>query len=115
MSGKPLKLKELYPVKFTPVVNDDSKPAITKDARYMCPVTHDLLGNSVPTAVLKPTGDVVTMECVENIIKKDWLCPLTGKPLKETDIIVMKRGGTGFSGSGNTLKAKAFRPSMQTS
>ncbi|XP_065065637.1 nitric oxide synthase-interacting protein-like [Rhopilema esculentum] len=115
MSGKPLKLKELYPVKFTPVVNDDSKPTIAKDARYMCPVTHDLLGNSVPCAVLKPTGDVVTMECVENIIKKDWLCPLTGKPLKETDIIEMNRGGTGFSGSGNELKAKSFRPSMQTS
>lgn len=81
----------------------------------MCPVTHDMLGNSVPSAVLKPTGDVVTMDCVENIIKKDWMCPLTGKPLKESDIIPMKRGGTGFSGAGVDLNAKSYRPSMQTS
>ena len=81
----------------------------------MCPVTHDVLGNSVPCAVLKPTGDVVTLDCVEKIIKKDWLCPLTGKQLKEDDIIEMKRGGTGFAGGGAKLKAKSYRPSMHTS
>jgi hypothetical protein len=36
-------------------------------------------------------GDVVTMECVEKIIKKDWSHPLTGDKLKEQDIIPLQR------------------------
>jgi hypothetical protein len=36
-------------------------------------------------------GDVVTMECVEKIIKKDWCHPLTGEKLKEQDIIPLQR------------------------
>jgi hypothetical protein len=36
-------------------------------------------------------GDVVTMECVEKIIKKDWCHPLTGEKLKEQDIILLQR------------------------
>jgi len=114
LSGKPLRLKDLYPVKFTSLPSDDKRSLISKAARYICPVTHDLLGNSVPCAVLKPSGDVVTMDCVEKIIKKDWICPLTGKKLKESDIITMNRGGTGFSGATPNLKAKIHRPTMQT-
>lgn len=56
MSGKPLKAKHLIDVKFTPFENkSDNKAFITKESRYMCPVTHDLLSNSVPCAVLRPT------------------------------------------------------------
>lgn len=33
------------------------------------------------------------MECVEKVIKKDWLHPLTGEKLKEKDIIPLQRGG----------------------
>lgn len=36
-------------------------------------------------------GDVVTMECVEKIIKKDWIHPLTGEKLTEKDIIPLQR------------------------
>jgi hypothetical protein len=36
-------------------------------------------------------GDVVTMECVEKIIKKDWCHPLTGEKLKEEDVIPLQR------------------------
>lgn len=56
ISGQPLKAKDLINIKFTPV-NDpsDKKSLITKENRYMCAVTHDILNNSVPCAVLKPT------------------------------------------------------------
>lgn len=37
------------------------------------------------------SGDVITLECVEKIIKKDWIHPLTSKKLSEKDIIVMQR------------------------
>nr|CAD7570952.1 unnamed protein product [Timema californicum] len=92
MSGKPLKVKDLIDVKFT-LVNDphDKRSLIAKENRYMCPITHDILSNAVPCAILKTSGDVVTMECVERIIKKDWLHPLTGAKLTERDIITLQR------------------------
>lgn len=56
VSQKPFKIKDLITVKFT-LVNDpdDKKSLITKDNRYMCVVTHDILSNSIPCAVLRPT------------------------------------------------------------
>lgn len=112
MSGKPLRIKDLIPVKFTVAAGDD-KSLITREVRYKCAVTHDALGNSVPCAVLKNTGNVVTMDCVEKLIKKDMLCPFTGEKLKESDIVAIQRGGTGFSGSGVVLSAKKDGPAMQ--
>ncbi|KAJ8976460.1 hypothetical protein NQ317_012838 [Molorchus minor] len=71
ISQKPLKVKDLVDVKFTFVKDPSDKTSIhTRENRYMCAVTHDILNNSVPCAVLKSTGDVVTLECVEKIIKK---------------------------------------------
>lgn len=112
MSKKPLKIKDLIPVKFT-LINTDSKPLVAKTERYKCAVTGDTLGNSVPCAVLRNTGNVVTMDCVEKLIKKDMLCPFTGAKLREKDIVAMQRGGTGFAASGVTLEAKKSGPAMQ--
>ncbi|XP_026747472.1 nitric oxide synthase-interacting protein homolog [Trichoplusia ni] len=114
ISGKPLKMKDLIEVKWT-LVNDpdDKKSLIAKENRYMCPVTHDILGNAVPCAVIRTTGHVVTMECVEKIIKKDWLHPLTGDKLKEKDIIVVQRGGTGYALTNQNLEGKNERPVLQ--
>lgn len=54
VSGSPLKMKDLIPVKFTKVNDpDDKRSLIVKQARYMCPITHDVLSNSVPCAVIK--------------------------------------------------------------
>ena len=33
----------------------------------------------------------MTMECVEKLIKKDMLCPISGKKLKDSDIIPLNR------------------------
>jgi nitric oxide synthase-interacting protein len=58
ITSKVLKIKDLIDVKFTVAPADDSeasKSIISRQVRYMCPVTHDILSNSVPCAVLKPT------------------------------------------------------------
>lgn len=54
LSEKPLKMKDLIEVKWT-LVNDpdDKKSLIAKENRYMCPVTHDILSNAVPCAVIR--------------------------------------------------------------
>ncbi|XP_003691086.1 nitric oxide synthase-interacting protein homolog [Apis florea] len=114
VSGKPLKIKDLISVKFTEVKDpDDKKSLIVKQARYMCPITHDILSNSVPCAVIKTTGDVITMECVEKIIKKDWINPLDSTKLTEADIIPLQRGGTGYSAVNDSLEGKHERPVLQ--
>ncbi|CAG9855628.1 unnamed protein product [Phyllotreta striolata] len=116
ISNKPLKAKDLIDVKFTPVKNDpeEKKKSIhTRENRYMCAVTHDILSNSTTCVVLKPTGDVVTMECVEKIIKKDWMHPLSGKKLSRKDLIIMQRGGTGYASTNEKLNAKQERPALQ--
>ncbi|XP_004522340.1 nitric oxide synthase-interacting protein homolog [Ceratitis capitata] len=114
VSGKPLKIKDLIDVNFTVLKDgDNSRSLIAKEARYMCPVTHDVLSNAVPCAVLRPTGDVVTMECVEKLIKKDMIHPLTNQKLSEKDIIPLQRGGTGYATTNSNLDAKEKRPMLQ--
>lgn len=54
ISGRPLKMKDLIEIKWTPVNDpDDKKSLIAKENRYMCPVTHDILSNAVPCAVIR--------------------------------------------------------------
>ena len=113
MSGKPLKAKDLIPIRFTEVHDpDDKRSLITKKDRYMCAVTHDILGNSVPCAVLRTSGNVVTLECVEKLIKKDMIDPTNGMKLTEEDIIPLQRGGTGYASTNEKLDAKVKKPVM---
>uniref|UniRef100_A0AAV2M5H5 Nitric oxide synthase-interacting protein n=1 Tax=Knipowitschia caucasica TaxID=637954 RepID=A0AAV2M5H5_KNICA len=114
MSGRPLRMDTLTPVRFTPL--DPSlrrEQLLGRQERYVCAVTRDALGNSVPCAVLRPSGAVVTQECVQRLIRKDMVDPTTGDQLKDSDIILLQRGGTGYAGSGVELKAKEARPVMQ--
>lgn len=113
ISGKPLRLKDLTAVKFTPInKNATNTVGMASKERYMCPVSKKNLSNSVPTAVLRTSGHVIAADMVE-IIKRDMLHPITGEKLKEKDIIMMQRGGTGFAGSGVELNAKKYNPAMR--
>jgi len=113
MSGKVLKFKDLIPVKFTPINDRDSKTSvISKTNRYVCAVTNDVLGNSVPMAVLRPSGAVVTMECVDKLIVMEMVDPICGKKLGDKDIIPLQRGSSGYTGAGVQLEAKVAGPSI---
>ena len=79
----------------------------------MCPVTHDILSNSVACVVLRTSGDVITSECYEKLVKKDMKHPLTGEQLTEDDIIPLNRGGTGFSATNDGLEGRSIRPVIQ--
>ncbi|XP_077413424.1 nitric oxide synthase-interacting protein isoform X2 [Vanacampus margaritifer] len=130
MSGRPIKMNELITVRFTPVDQSLDRVALInrqllhlpdllyqavhyQQDRYICAVTKDVLGNSVPCAVLRPSGCVVTQECVERLIKMDMMDPVSGDKLSDNDIVPLQRGGTGFAGAGVDLKAKEARPVMQ--
>uniref|UniRef100_A0A3Q2UR52 Nitric oxide synthase-interacting protein n=1 Tax=Fundulus heteroclitus TaxID=8078 RepID=A0A3Q2UR52_FUNHE len=114
MSGRPIKMNDLITVHFTPLDPSlDRVALLNRQERYVCAVTRDALGNSVPCAVLRPSGTVVTQECVEKLIKKDMIDPVSGEKLTDRDIIPLQRGGTGFAASGVDLSAKEARPVMQ--
>lgn len=53
------------------------------------------------------------MDCIENIIKKDWLDPIANVSMSQKDIIYLHRGGTGFSATNDKLDAKLNRPVME--
>lgn len=113
MSGKPLKIKDQIPVKFTEIHDPvERKFLITKKVRYMCAVTHDILGNSIPAAVLRSSGSVVTMECVRKLIKNDMIDPTNGQKLTDADIIPLQRGGTGFASTNDKLKVSIRKSTM---
>lgn len=113
MSNKPLSMKDLTEVKFKFIEDkNDNRSLIVKQDRYVCAVSNDVLGNNVPCCVLKTSGAVVTQECVDKIIKKDMLDPISGKTLKDSDIIPIQRGGTGYAGSSVKLTSKKYTPSI---
>lgn len=113
ISRQPLRVKDLVDVQWTETRDpDDKKKLIAREERYHCAVTGDILNNSSQCAVIKTTGHVVTKDCVEKIIKKDWRHPLTGQSLREKDIIFIQRGSTGFSAANAELIAERDRPTL---
>lgn len=116
MSGRRLRLRDLVRVRWVPAQRGLSRAELLargEGQRYVCAVTGDPLSNGTACAVLRPSGWVVTMDCVERLIRRDMRDPLTGTPLSDSDIIVLQRGGTGFAGAGTCLEAKKSRPVMQ--
>jgi len=115
MTKKPLAMKHLITVKFTKVNDGDDKThVLNKQLRYVCAVTGDALGNSVPCAVLRHSGAVVTQESVEKILKLDdpMRDPITAQVMTNKDIIYMQRGASSFAASGLILEAANARPVM---
>jgi len=113
ISRAPIKMKDFTEIKWTAVRDpDDKRSLIAREERYQCAVTGDVFNNSSHCAVLKTTGHVVTVECVEKIIKKDWIHPLTGEKISEKEIIYVQRGATGYSAANAELLAEKHRPSM---
>lgn len=113
MSKLPLTMKDLTEIKFKLIEDKEDKRAlIIKQDRYVCAVSNDVLGNNVPCCVLRTSGAVVTQECCDKIIKKDMIDPISEKKLKDSDIIPIQRGGTGYSGSAVKLTSKKYSPAI---
>lgn len=49
---------------------------------------------------------------MQKIVHKEMIDPLCGKPLQESDMIELQRGGTGYAAT-NELKAKLIRPQLE--
>jgi hypothetical protein len=100
----PLKFKNLIPVTFTPVDASKGDQTVAHhefENRFMCPVTFKTFGRATKACVLKPSGHVVHASVVEDYIKKFGTCPITSKPCRVKDCLMLKEGGTGFAAHGS--------------
>lgn len=116
MSGEPLRLKQLYPVVFTPAGEGDDDDAgasgrtldgLAASERYVCPLSKKPLTNAARCVVLRPSGQVISLDSLDTIVKRDMLDPFCTPPakLKERDIIAIVTEGTGFAARG-TVEVK---------
>ena len=115
MSGRRLRVRDLIAVHFTPLVTAAATTAAVgaPAEQYMCPVTRAVISNQVKVAVLRPSGRVVSMACVERLVQPSMTDPISGESLTAADIIPIRNDGTGYAGSGAALdKAKVSSSQM---
>jgi nitric oxide synthase-interacting protein len=113
MSNKPLRMKDLRAVRFTPNTDTGGSASETRlKGRLMCPVCYTTLRNTSRPAVL-PSGNVICHACVLKFLQDDMLDPVTGEQVNlEKDVIFIRSGGTAFAFSGGESKeAKQYLPS----
>lgn len=118
-TGAPLRPKDLITLRPTPISSasvrgDEADPASTSTGRYMCPVCFGALTNaSRPTALR--TGTVLCAACVTSFVINERRDPVTTDPINsETDIIVIRNGGTAYAASGGESKeGTVYRPSAR--
>lgn len=104
ITGVKLRVKDLIPVKFTPADKHSKQALAAREERYVCALTQKVLRNSIACVVLKPTGTVITEEAYTRLVKPDMVDPISGKKLKESDIIKMVSAGTGYAEKGGEIK-----------
>ena len=94
VSGEPLRLKQLAAVAFTRADADDAGPDAGKKAgeRFMCPLSKKPLSNLHPATVLRPSGTVISTQCVKDFIRKDMLDPFTDPPSTSRTSSLPRRG-----------------------
>lgn len=110
--GFPIKLKDLVSLNLTPIPNDvNHDDSILKTGRYMCPLCKKSLNNVKGVQCLKSCGHVFCSTCVDTILKKDLVCPLSNTPFTEDEILSLESEGSSFAGrSGEKLMATTKNP-----
>mmetsp|Transcript_5087 Transcript_5087/g.18521 ORF Transcript_5087/g.18521 Transcript_5087/m.18521 type:complete len:317 (+) Transcript_5087:189-1139(+) len=101
-TGKRLRLKDLIPVKFTPLPDADREST----GRFMCCVSHDVLTNAQQCVLLRPTGDVMLESVYNRVVKPEGR--YNGVKIRDKDVIKLRKGGTGFAAGGAQVESKKF-------
>ncbi|KCV68704.1 hypothetical protein H696_04992 [Fonticula alba] len=115
ISGRPLRMKDLIRVVFTPVSDPDCARG---DTPWMCPVTHETLTDVTSVVVLRQSGYIVSRAALDQAIAKDRLDPFApaGAPKMDLarDVIPLKTGGTSFAASADAdaLIVKKVNPAF---
>lgn len=107
MSGQPLRLKDLIPITL---MREDTGV----DSKCTCAVSKKTITTQKVVAI-KKTGVVMLKDVYETVVKtpngKGMICPITGKPFKEKDLLELVKGKSGFAASGK-VEASKYIPTM---
>lgn len=102
-----LKLKDLFPVCFTELPGEANEDFL--EPKFICPCCSTTLTNTLTLVTIKNCGHVFCKKCVDNFVLKDNACTVCSKPCKPKHVVVLEKGGTGFSGHDEGLQATAFK------
>mmetsp|Transcript_14448 Transcript_14448/g.24255 ORF Transcript_14448/g.24255 Transcript_14448/m.24255 type:complete len:296 (-) Transcript_14448:258-1145(-) len=99
-SRKPLRLKDLTPIKLPKLPAEKGQPT-----KFCCAVSQKQITYQ-DTVFLKNTGIVMLAKCFKELAEPTMTCPVTGKKFKKKHVIVIKSDGTGFAATGNVIAKK---------
>jgi len=123
ITGNPIEYSKLIKLKFKKIDENQTKSTNKsnivgtepeRESRYVCAISGDPLTNATKLVVIKTTGDVVSSEAFDKAVKPTMICPFTMKKLEKTDVLELRRAGTGFASVNDlqkTEKSAAFMAS----
>ena len=103
MTGGPLRRKDLVSIELSRAEGSSGN------------VTCAVSGKAITTQraiAIKKTGKVMLEDVYERLAKPDMVCPCTGRKFKEKDVIQLAKAGSGYAGSGVTVEAKRYKPTL---
>jgi len=115
-TGYPIKLKDLIPINLAPIPKDKTEDEEKvnerfQKSRYMCPTCSKVLNNVNGVVCITTSGNVFCKTCMDTVIKKDMVDPISNTIFDELDLLNLQHEGTSFSGrSGTTLEAIKYTP-----
>jgi len=101
-----LSMKQLIPVKFKEDTSGGSR-------KLICPSCSRELNNALKSVLFSQCGHVICVVCEETLVRKDGVCPVCSKRVREKDVIHLQAGGTGFAAHNDNLVAKKTGAAMR--
>ena len=110
VTGRPLRLKDLVPVRFAVDTEADALGG-SGTGRLICAVSKKQL-SSQPTVLIAKSGEVMLASVFEKLAKPTMTCPVTGKTFKPSDVILLRSGASGFAGGG-AKEVSVYKPALR--
>mmetsp|Transcript_385 Transcript_385/g.719 ORF Transcript_385/g.719 Transcript_385/m.719 type:complete len:318 (+) Transcript_385:105-1058(+) len=110
MSGNPLKLKQLIPLKLVREEEDDKKARGADPGRVLCSVSGKVITTQAVVAI-RSSGQVMLKSVYDELAKPTMTCPVTGKKFKEKDVVELQKSSSGFAASGQVIATK-YNPTL---
>lgn len=103
-----LRLKDLFPITFTDVPHQEKEIGMHA-VKYLCPSCSVTFTNTQTLVAVSSCGHVFCKNCVEQFVAQDKSCLVCNTVCKSKNLVVLEKGGTGFSGHDENLEATTFK------
>ncbi|XP_058078073.1 E3 ubiquitin-protein ligase CSU1 [Magnolia sinica] len=104
-----LKLKTLFPIRFTEESNEQKTSKSADGGGFICPSCKVTFTNTLPLVAINTCGHVFCKKCADRFVAVDKVCLVCNKECKERNLVCLEKGGTGFAGHDDHLEATDFK------